>query len=91
MMFRLQREVEELRRAIDLLKHKLHDSQMSLCRLLKTRNALQIDIAIKENTIQIDSCCLSGIRKSMAMDPCVGLIYNMPSPNYHANPDCKTC
>jgi len=78
----LQNEVNEIRESVRLLKEKLRQSENALVRLLKTRSALQHDISVKENSLQIDSKYCMGMRKNMPMDPKIGPIFNMALVNY---------
>lgn len=75
----LQREVNEIRESVRLLKQKLRESESALCRLLKTRSALDNDISIKDRSIEIDSRGCMGLRKNMPMDPKMGPMITMPS------------
>ena len=75
---RLQKEVNEIRESVRVLKDKLRQAETALVRLVKTKRALESDIAVKENTLSIDSKYCMGMRKNMPMDPKVGSIYKMP-------------
>jgi len=75
---RLQTEVHEIYEAVCQLKEKLRQLENTLCRLLKTRSALEQDIAVKEKTLQIDSAFCMGLRKKMPMDPKIGPILILP-------------
>ncbi len=79
---RLQKEVGEIRESVRILKDKLRQAEQSLVRLLKTKSALDQDIAVKENSLQIDVKYCMGMRKNMPMDPKVGPIFNMPLVTY---------
>jgi hypothetical protein len=50
---------------------------MAMKRLVKVRQQLLADIAVKENTIQIDQRCVIGRRRSMPMDPGVGPVLTL--------------
>lgn len=78
----LQREVAEIRESVRILKEKLRQAENALVRLLKTRAALEDDISVKENSLQIDSKYCLGMRKNMPMDPKVGPIFTMPLVTY---------
>lgn len=75
----LQREVNEIRDSVRMLKEKLRQAENALVRLLKAKTTLQQDISVKENSINIDAKGCMGMRKNMPMDPKVGPIFNMPS------------
>lgn len=75
----LQREVNEIRDSVRLLKEKLRQAENALVRLLKAKTTLQQDISVKENSISIDAKGCMGMRKNMPMDPKVGPIFSMPS------------
>ena len=45
-----------------------------MSRMVKVRTQLLHDIAVKENTLQIDQRCVVGRRRFMPMDPAVGPI-----------------
>jgi len=74
----LQREVNEIRDSVRLLKEKLRQAENALVRLLKTKATLENDISVKENSLQIDNKYCMGMRKNMAMDPKIGPIFQMP-------------
>ncbi|PAA76863.1 hypothetical protein BOX15_Mlig023660g1 [Macrostomum lignano] len=74
----LQREVCEIRDSIRALKDKLRAAEAALSRLNKTKGLLESDIAVKENSIQIDAKYCLGMRKTFPMDPKVGPIFSMP-------------
>lgn len=78
----LQREVQEIRESVRLLKDKLRQAENALVRLLKTKSTLEHDISVKENSLQIDSKYCMGMRKNMPMDPKVGPIFSMPLVGY---------
>ena len=65
-----------------MLKEKLRQAENALVRLLKTKRTLESDIAVKENSLSIDSKYCMGMRKNMPMDPKVGPIFNMPLCSY---------
>ena len=75
---RLQREVNEIRNSVKMLKSKLNQAEMSMARLLKTKSKLEHDIEVKENSLKIDSKYCMGMRKNMAMDPKLAPIFNIP-------------
>lgn len=74
----LQREVQEIRDSVRFLKEKLKHCEISMARLQKTKNTLQHDIAVKENSLQIDAKGCMGRRKTYPAEPKVGPIFNMP-------------
>lgn len=74
----LQREVNEIRESVRILREKLRNAETALARLAKTRSALENDIKMKENSLTIDSKHCMGMRKSFPMDPKVGPIFQMP-------------
>ena len=55
----------EIREAVRVLKEKLREAENALCRLLQTRSKLELDIATKERSIDIDSKACMGMRKSL--------------------------
>lgn len=61
-----------------MLKERLKLSERALQKLLQVRGTLERDIAVKENSIQIDAKSCLGLRKTFPMDPKLGPIYNMP-------------
>jgi len=67
-------EVQELYNTIRQLKDTLHESELTMSRMVKMRSQLLHDIAVKENTLQIDQRCCIGRRRFMPMDPGVGPI-----------------
>jgi len=71
---RLLCEVHELYNTIRQLKETLHESELTMSRMVKVRTQLLYDIAVKENTLQIDQRCVIGRRRFMPMDPAVGPI-----------------
>ena len=71
---RLLCEVQELYNTIRQLKETLHESELTMSRMVKVRTQLLHDIAVKENTLQIDQRCVVGRRRFMPMDPAVGPI-----------------
>ncbi len=78
----LQREIHEIRDSVRLLKDKLRQAEGAMARMRKTKSTLQNDIAVKENSIMIDSKYCMGMRKNMPMDPRVGPVFNMPMATY---------
>ncbi|KAK2148832.1 hypothetical protein LSH36_480g01000 [Paralvinella palmiformis] len=74
----LQKEVNEIRESVRMLKEKLRQAENALVRLLKTKATLEEDISVKDNSLYIDSKGCMGLRKNMPMDPKVGPIFNMP-------------
>ena len=79
---RLQREVAEIRESVRLLREKLRSAENALVRLLKTKSTLEIDVGVKENSLQIDSKYCMGMRKNLPMDPKIGPIFSMPLVSY---------
>ncbi|KAL5007548.1 hypothetical protein ScPMuIL_016354 [Solemya velum] len=75
----LYREVNEIRESVRLLKDRLKTSELSLARLMKTKATIDHDIAVKENTLKIDSQYCMGMRKGFPMDPKIGPIFQMPT------------
>ncbi len=75
---RLQKEVNEIRESVRLLKEKLRQAETSLARLRKTKATLEHDIGVKENSLMLDSKYCMGMRKNMPMDPKIGPIMQMP-------------
>ena len=75
---RLQREVDEIRDSIRVLKEKLKDAENALVRLLKTRAKLDEDIATKDRSLEIDAKACLGLRKNMAMDGRAGPVIAVP-------------
>lgn len=74
----LQREVDEIRESVRVLKEKLRNAEQCLARLRKTKATLMHDIGVKENSLSIDSKYCMGMRKNMPMDPKIGTIFQMP-------------
>ena len=58
---------------------------------MKTRSALENDIAVKENSIQIDERVCLNIRKNMSLDPNYGPIFNLSHGNYHGDKKGVCC
>ncbi|KAK3585398.1 hypothetical protein CHS0354_020110 [Potamilus streckersoni] len=75
----LQREVNEIRESVRILKERLKASELSLARLMKTKATLEHDISVKENSLRIDNVFCMGMRKGFPMDPKVGPIFQMPT------------
>lgn len=75
----LQREVNEIRESVRMLKERLKASELSLARLMKTKATLEHDISVKENSLRIDAQYCMGMRKGFPMDPKVGPIFQMPT------------
>ncbi|XP_071104394.1 tektin-3-like isoform X3 [Haliotis cracherodii] len=75
----LQREVNEIRESVRILKERLKSSELSLARLMKTKATLEHDISVKDNSLRIDSQWCMGMRKGFPMDPKVGPIFQMPT------------
>ncbi|XP_060083434.1 tektin-3-like [Ylistrum balloti] len=75
----LQREIAEIRESVRILKERLKASELSLCRLMKTKATLEHDISVKENTLKIDTAYCMGMRKGFPMDPKVGPVFQMPT------------
>lgn len=74
----LQREVNEIRDSVRILKERLKASELSLARLMKTKATLEHDISIKDNSLKCDSQYCMGMRKGFPMDPKVGPVFQMP-------------
>ncbi|KAF6027613.1 TEKT3 [Bugula neritina] len=74
----LQEEVRELQQAIAYLKDKLKRAEMALSRLHRTKNTLQHDISVKENSLNVDQKTCMGMRKTFPMNNNVGPIFSMP-------------
>ena len=68
----------EIRDSVRMLKEKLRQAENALARLCKTRAKLESDIAVKENSLTIDSKYCMGLRKNMALDRSMGPIFQMP-------------
>lgn len=81
-MFRLQRELEALRRDKRLLKEKLSDSEQSLVRITKTLSILRNDVAVKASSLEIDSSRCGHLRRKMHIEPCIGVAFIMPRCEY---------
>lgn len=75
----LQREVNEIRESVRILKERLKAAELSCARLMKTKATLEHDISVKENTIKIDTAYCMGMRKGFPMDPKVGPVFQMPT------------
>ncbi|KAF7259102.1 hypothetical protein EG68_03595 [Paragonimus skrjabini miyazakii] len=73
----LQCETIELRTIIRALKDKLHQACLSQTRLQRNQEALQADIAIKENSLEIDQRCLN-IRKTFPINDKRGTLLSVP-------------
>jgi len=73
----LQSEVHEIRESVRMLKDKLREAENSLVRLLKTKQTLEHDISVKDNSLMIDNKHCMGMRKNMSMDPKVGQIFSV--------------
>ena len=74
----LQREVNEIRDSVRILKERLKASELSLARLMKTKATLEHDISVKDNSLKCDSSYCMGMRKGFPMDPKVGPVFQMP-------------
>ncbi|CAG2202273.1 tektin-3-like isoform X3 [Mytilus galloprovincialis] len=74
----LQREVNEIRDSVRILKERLKASELSLARLMKTKATLEHDISVKDNSLKTDSQYCMGMRKGFPMDPKVGPVFQMP-------------
>ena len=72
-------EIKETHKEVCKLKNKLSRIENALCKLLKTRSALEQDIAFKERTIHIDSAICLGLRMKMPMDPKIGPVLVRPT------------
>ncbi|XP_048729260.1 tektin-3-like isoform X1 [Ostrea edulis] len=75
----LQREVNEIRESVRILKERLKASELSLARLMKTKATLEHDIGVKDNTVKIDTSYCMGMRKGFPMDPKIGPVFQMPT------------
>ncbi|KAF5395670.1 hypothetical protein PHET_11836 [Paragonimus heterotremus] len=73
----LQCETIELRTIIRALKNKLHQACLSQTRLQRNQEALQADIAIKENSLEIDQRCLN-MRKTFPINDKRGTLFTVP-------------
>ena len=85
-VYRLQAEVYELRNTIQILKEKQRCSELALCRLQKTRTRLESEIAMKGETIRIDSKSCLVLRSAIVMDARSGPVYDMS-----ANAESGSC
>ncbi|KAA3674471.1 tektin-3 [Paragonimus westermani] len=73
----LQCEAIELRTIIRALKGKLHQARLSQTRLQRNQETLQADIAIKENSLEIDQRCLN-MRKTFPINDKRGTLFSVP-------------
>jgi len=74
----LQHEVDEIRNSVLQLKAKLKEAENAMARLRRTKATLDNDIAVKENSLEIDRKNCMGMRKNMPMDRGLGPIFQMP-------------
>jgi tektin-3 len=68
-LYRLVDEVYEIGDTIEQLRAKLADAEDSMQRLLGTKGSLELDLAVKNNSIYIDREQCMGLRKSYVMAP----------------------
>jgi Tektin family len=81
-LFRLQREMEALNRDKLALKEKLSESEQSLVRINKTLSIVRNDVAVKANSLDIDSRRCGELRRKMHIEPCIGVAFTMPRCEY---------
>jgi len=67
--FRLVGEIIELGESGDTLKAKIHEAQNAQQQLLRTKLALEADLAVKNNSLFIDRDKCMGLRKSFILKP----------------------
>lgn len=79
----LQTEVREIMESMRILQDKLHTARLALSRLQKAKATLENDIAVKEQSIQIDLQGCTTLRKNLCVDPSrVGPNFSMPLISY---------
>ena len=66
-MSRLIQEVHDLRAAVTDLHSKLRQEENAIQHLLRTKSTLEQDLAVKNNTLFIDSDKVMGIRRTFTM------------------------
>ncbi len=65
--FRLIQEIHDLHASIADLHGKLRQGENALQHLLRTKSTLEQDLAVKNNSLFIDSARVMGIRRSFTM------------------------
>ncbi|CAH8634059.1 unnamed protein product [Dicrocoelium dendriticum] len=73
----LQIEVAEMHKSLQALKERLRHAQISTSRLKRSQESLKEDIAIKENSIEIDQRCLNA-RKTYPIQGKPGSLLSLP-------------
>uniref|UniRef100_A0A183AWQ7 Tektin n=1 Tax=Echinostoma caproni TaxID=27848 RepID=A0A183AWQ7_9TREM len=76
-MRNLQNEVVEIRGAIRMLKDRAKHAEMTLSRLKHNQSGLENDIAVKENSLQIDQRCLNA-RRTFPIRDKRGSLFSLP-------------
>ncbi|THD23249.1 Tektin-3 [Fasciola hepatica] len=76
-MKNLQNEVIEIRSAIRMLKDRVKHGEMTLARLKQNQTGLEVGIAIKENSLQIDQRCLNA-RRTFPIRDKRGSLFSVP-------------
>ncbi|KAA0197047.1 Tektin-3 [Fasciolopsis buskii] len=76
-MKNLQNEVIEIRSAIRMLKDRIKHAEVILARLQQNQVGLEADIAVKENSLQIDQRCLNA-RRTFPIRDKRGSLFSMP-------------
>ena len=66
---RLVEEVGEITDTVEALQAKLRDSENALQQLLRTKAALEADLAVKNNSLFIDREKCLAMRKTFPMSP----------------------
>ncbi len=66
--FRLIQEVHDLHAAVTDLHGKLRQEENAVQHLLRTKSTLEQDLAIKNNSLFIDSDKVMGIRRTFTID-----------------------
>lgn len=66
---RLVEEVGELTDTVEALQARLRDSENALQQLLRTKSALEQDLAVKNNSLFIDREKCLAMRKTFPMSP----------------------
>lgn len=66
---RLVEEVGEITDTVEALQARLRDSENALQQLLRTKSALEIDLAVKNNSLFIDREKCLAMRKTFPMSP----------------------
>ena len=62
-------EVGEITDTVEALQAKLRDSENALQQLLRTKSALEADLAVKNNSLFIDREKCLAMRKTFPMSP----------------------